>query len=287
MRKAKFDEQTIRQFIKESFSIAEVCRKCGWKAIGGNYKTVKRYIKELNIDTSHFTGKRSNINNIHNRHNEMPIENYLKKDSYIKLNTLKFKLIKEGLKRYECELCKRSKWNNGQISLEIHHINGDNTDNRIENIQFLCPNCHSQTDNYCGNKNLKIQKRYYCKGCGKEIIKTITGFCDDCYEEMIKGNNDVVTDDSANKKSINIYGNCKRCGKELHSKTKYNLCSSCCNIARAKVKNKPTEIELKQMLKTYSIRSISKKYNVSDNTIRKWCKNYNLPYKRKDIKKLN
>lgn len=286
MSKIKLEEDKIRQYVNESISIADVCRKCGWKPTGANYTVIKRYIKELNIDTSHFTGKRSNINNIHNKHNEKPVEDYLKQDSYVKLSILKYKLIKEGLKKYECEKCGCNKWNNEQISLELHHINGDNTDNRLENIQLLCPNCHSQTDNYCGNKNIKKNKKYYCKGCGREITKTITGFCDDCYEKIINGDNSIIQSNNINKKSINVYGYCNKCGKELHSKTKYGLCSSCCNIIRGKVNNRPSKDELTEMIKTMSMVSIGKKYNVSDNAIRKWCKNYNLPYKREEIRKI-
>ena len=64
----------MEQFVKESLNIADVCRKCGWRPRGGNYRTVKRYIKEYKISTEHFTGKRTNINNCLNKHNEKPVE---------------------------------------------------------------------------------------------------------------------------------------------------------------------------------------------------------------------
>ena len=282
MGNRKFSDEVIRECVATSFSIADVCRKFGWKPTGGNYNTVKRYVKELNLDTSHFTGQRSNINNANNVEREKPVEYYLTEDSYVKLTSLKHKLLKSGLKRYVCEKCGCNKWNGEQIALQLHHINGDNTDNRLENLQLLCPNCHSQTDSYCGNKNGTKDKRYYCNGCGKEIEKTATGYCDDCYEAILGGDVSLMSD-THTKKNVKIYGFCSECGKELHSKTKHGMCSSCCNTMNGKVKDRPNKEQLGDMLRNMSILSIAKKYGVTDNTIRKWCKSYGLPFRRNDI----
>jgi 5-methylcytosine-specific restriction endonuclease McrA len=61
---------------------------------------------------------------------------------------LKRRLIAEGLKQHRCEECGISEWLGRPLSMELHHTNGDPHDNRIENLQLLCPNCHSQTENY-------------------------------------------------------------------------------------------------------------------------------------------
>lgn len=62
------------------------------------------------------------------------------------------RLLVEAGKTWECEICHLSKWLGEDINLQLHHINGNNKDNRFCNLQLLCPNCHSFTDNWCGKK---------------------------------------------------------------------------------------------------------------------------------------
>lgn len=275
----KFTKEEMTNFISQSYSIADVCRLCGWKPIGGNYGIIKRYIKEYELDTSHFLGKRSNIGNRLNQHKEKKAENYLKKDSYIKLTTLRDKLVREGIKEYKCEDCGISEWNGKQISLQIHHINGDNTDNRIENIMFLCPNCHSQTDTFCGKKNIKNEKKYYCRNCGKTITNTRTGFCDDCYKLLINGEligQTFILD----KKEVNTI-KCKQCGELITRFSKSGLCPKCSKDKLRRVE-RPSKEELTKLLIDGNFTSVSRIFNVTDNTIRKWCKTYGMSPHSKD-----
>jgi hypothetical protein len=65
---------------------------------------------------------------------------------------LKDILLKNGIE-YKCSECEISEWNNKKLSLHLDLINGINNDNRIDNLRFLCPNCHSLTDTYCGKNN--------------------------------------------------------------------------------------------------------------------------------------
>ena len=69
-------------------------------------------------------------------------------------NNIKRRLLEAGLKQNRCEECCVCEWENKPLSLALHHVNGDGTDNRLENLVLLCPNCHSQTPNF-GVKNWK------------------------------------------------------------------------------------------------------------------------------------
>ena len=62
------------------------------------------------------------------------------------------RLLKEGIKEYKCECCGNTEWMGKPIMLELHHIDGDHNNNKLENLQMLCPNCHSITDNFKSKK---------------------------------------------------------------------------------------------------------------------------------------
>ena len=283
MEKTKISKELLENIIIDCFSIADVCRKLKLKPQGSNYRTIKKYIKDFNLDISHFLGQKSNICNRNNKHNEKEVDSYLVKDSYVSLKNLKLKLISDGIKKYKCEICGCNKWNDKQISLQLHHINGDNTDNRLENLMLLCPNCHSQTDNFCGSKNKCKTTKIYCKNCGKEITNSKIGFCDECYELLI---NDALDKKLVNKTSNirKVIDSCKECGSEIYFKNKYGLCKKCYDeIINRKIKNRPNKEELISLIKKNGFRKVGKMYNVSDNTIRKWCIAYDLPIKKNEI----
>jgi Zn finger protein HypA/HybF involved in hydrogenase expression len=151
--KFKYTEEQLRLAIESSGSIRQVLSKLGLKEAGGNYETTKRRIFKLNIDTSHFHGQAHLKGKTHD-YTKKPIEFYLTKNSHHQSYKLKLRLITEGIKTHKCECCGIIEWRGQPTPIELDHINGNHTDNRLENLRLLCPNCHAQTDTYRG-KNKK------------------------------------------------------------------------------------------------------------------------------------
>jgi Zn finger protein HypA/HybF involved in hydrogenase expression len=135
---------------RTSQSIAGMCRVLGLKPCGGNYRQMHKAIIEFQIDVSHFTGQGWNVGLKFRPKATKPLEEILVKDSNYQSFKLKNRLFNEGVKERRCECCGNDEWLGQPIPLELHHIDGDNTNNELENLQILCPNCHAMTTTYRG-----------------------------------------------------------------------------------------------------------------------------------------
>jgi len=261
--KTTYTIKALRDAVKESFSVAKVFSKLGLQASGGNYKTFKMKCEEYNIDISHFTGKAHLRGKTHNWGKKIPIEDILvKKSTYGCTNRLKKRLFDDGFFEKKCYQCGLTEWNEKPAPLQLEHINGDNTDNRIENLTILCPNCHAQTETYCKkkswNKGSRVQEKK-CIDCGIEVSAIKYKRCPSC----------------ASLHRVANQKHCKRCKCQISKKSRSGLCLSCANRLKRKIDH-PTKDELQTMILSMTWTDIGKKYGVSDNAVRKWAKTYKL-----------
>ena len=136
-------ENEFRDIVMSSHSIMEVQKKLGYatKSSGGIYDSIRQGIEFYNIDTSHFKGQGWRKGDYNLDWMKQNVQYYSKYAP---------SLI--NLRGRECEKCNLSEWMDSPIPLEVHHINGDKTNNEGANLILLCPNCHALTDNYRGRK---------------------------------------------------------------------------------------------------------------------------------------
>ncbi len=151
MKPRKYTDEQLREAIKASYSVRELLKKLGLTPRGGNYETVRKRIDDLGLDTSHFLGQAILRGKTHN-YGTRPLDQILVHKKLENTWRLKNRLVTEGAKEPRCERCGSTEWLGEPIPLELHHRDGDRTNNSLENIELLCPNCHAQTDNYRGSK---------------------------------------------------------------------------------------------------------------------------------------
>lgn len=150
MRTHKWSDDDFILAVKESRSARQALITLGNAPHGGNYATIKRHVKRLNLDTSHWKGRGWSKGN---KYKEKSVYEYLALDGpHIATSKLRSRLVRNKILDNKCTECGISKWRDKDLILHLDHINGNSEDNRLWNLRILCPNCHSQTKTYCRQK---------------------------------------------------------------------------------------------------------------------------------------
>lgn len=152
-QKNKYTKEELANVVKSCTSIAQVVKKLGRSPNGGNITHMSKCLKKFDVDTKHFTGQAHNKGNKKLRRSPEEILIIRGGSTKESSNALRRALFEIGRKE-ECVECGQGpEWNGKFLRLHIDHINGDNMDNRKENLRILCPHCHSQTETF-GAKNI-------------------------------------------------------------------------------------------------------------------------------------
>lgn len=222
------------------------------------------------------------------------IKNFFKKyDTPLSGNILNKKMLE--IKEHKCECCGNTEWLGQPIHLQVHHIDGDRTNNTLENLQLLCLNCHSYTPNY-GSKN-----NQHIKNTSEEDILAAIKNNDSIRQALLSLE---LRDTGANYKRVyeimeknNIHKNdedilyhrpklgvCQNCGKPIYKGGKY--CSECYHLSLRKVE-RPDRETLKQLAREKPFAQIARQYGVNPNNIPKWLRSENLPSTKKEINSIS
>lgn len=233
------DEQLIHA-VQNSVNMAEVLRNLGLCISGGSHKHFTKRVQTLKLDTSHFEGTRVSLRGVKKIIPWREVLVLRDGDSRAHHVQLKRALISSGVP-YNCSSCNcGDTWNDKPITLQIDHINHNWLDDRKENLAFLCPNCHSQTEGWCGRKT---------KSTPKEKVAT----------------------KSLNTRDLSL---CPTCNVNYKSKQS-NQCVVCASADHEKIKW-PISTQLAVMTWKEPMSVIAKRLGVSDVALKKRCKKLGL-----------
>jgi 5-methylcytosine-specific restriction endonuclease McrA len=286
----------LKSSISNSKSWDATFRHLGFKC---SRTRIKNICTIHQIDYSHFTGQGWNKGNTKRKEKT---ETYLSNKKPIKSINLKRRLFEEGIKEQKCERCNRTEWEGQPISLELHHIDGNTENNFLNNLQIVCPNCHALTPNYRGLNQKRIQYRKRIlqeewttainssynrrEACIKLNIAPYGGNYKTIDKIISKYNLQFLQKPENFKPSIRVgevdfltnLGETIKITGNIVGKNKY---PEGCNWRRqprplTRKVERPSKEQLEKLVWEKPILQISKDYSVSDNSIRKWCKQYGI-----------
>lgn len=239
-RRLSYTEEQAREAISTSYSWSESLRKLGLCPTGGAWRVLKKYAARWSISTDHFDPARAREGNLRSR--KRPLGEVLVEGSTYSRQHVKRRLFREGLKEPRCEMCGQDEnWQGRRMAMILDHINGVRNDNRLENLQIVCPNCAATLDTHCGRKNRVPKVKRSCRRCGRSFFP---GRPEQRY-----------------------------CSRACGSRWDRSRLRGRPNPASRRVSRPPYEKLLAEIEATGYL-AVGRKYGVSDNAVRKWVRFY-------------
>lgn len=238
----KYSKEDLEKAIEGSFTIAETLEKLGIEVRKGGYRKAHQLARRYGLTLPR--GQGSTQNPRARRKNRLTDEEFFVKDVYRSGVSLRRRMLQAGFP-YECESCElKGEWQGKPLTLDVDHKNGDNHDNRKENLRFLCPNCHRQTETY-GSKNGASYE--HCQ-CGRRLPRD-KEVCNTCES----GVNEAV---------------CPGCGAE---KLRSSQTCRSCRVMPKKIEWESLDV-IKEKVARMGFLPYANTIGVSDNAVRKHIK---------------
>ena len=256
--RTRYTESQAREAIASLRSFAEALRHLGMRPAGGNGATLRRRALRWGISFDHFDphAARAAMNRVRGRQRRRPLAEILVQDSTYSRSALKARLFEEGLKERVCEECGQGEeWRGRRMSLILDHVNGIGTDNRLENLRIVCPNCAATLDTHCGRNKLRKFADRECPQCGA-----------------------VYRPYGQEQKYCSV--KCSADGRRGIAQS-----SGLRGIAQPSARRveRPPEPRLLAEIAELGYRAVGRRYGVSDNAIRKWVRRYEREREAADV----
>lgn len=271
-----FTKEEIEDIVKSNNNWQDIMKSLNYNSCDYVPK-LKEKLQKLMIDYSHVDASLSN-----RRGKKLLLSEILVKDSlYTSMANLKRRLQNELGWEHICFKCKLKEWNNQPVPIQIDHINGEHTDNRIENLRFLCPNCHAQTDTYAGKntrickENRRLREGDYVLDEQTSPIVNVDNICQTKHplQRIVKQKPKTPKPRAPQPPKPPKYVCCD-CSKAVRKSATRCLDCYAKHKVTTRMVERPSLEQLEKDVEEMPMVKVGEKYGVSDNCIRKWIRHY-------------